>query len=158
MPVPPPGHSGAAVLDVSTPIHVWPIRIAAEAAVPVPPGHSGAAVLFGPTVCLNAVLPTPHTHRCLLPACENPCPLPTPRGGYWLSCTLLVIGDPMTDGRFSLCLCDLSACLSGPSVPVIVHDGRLALEGVVERAVSSSYLGALPAPRAATAASASRAG
>ena len=60
----------------------------------------------------------------------------------------------MTDGRFSLCLCDLSACLSGPSVPVIVHDGRLALEGVVERAVSSSYLGALPAPRAATYASA----
>ena len=36
------------------------------------PGHSGAAVLFGPTVCLNAVLPTPHTHThtdvfCLFP-------------------------------------------------------------------------------------------
>ena len=39
-------------------------------AVPVP-GHSGAAVLFGPTVCLNAVLPTPHTYTdvfCLFPS------------------------------------------------------------------------------------------
>ena len=42
-------------------------------------------------------------------------------------------------------------------MPVIVHDG-LALEGLVERAVSSTYLGALLAPRATIVASAGRAG
>ena len=51
----------------------------------------------------------------------------------------------------SWCLCDL------PQQSAIVHN-RPSLEGLVERAVSSTYLGALPAPRAATASSAGRAG
>ena len=111
------------------------------------PGHFGAAVLFGPTVCLkcSATHTTP-AHRCLLsPWSENPVvPAQHPRwalaflypGCHW----------PANDSApfLSCVICDLG----GPPGPVIVTNRLvdLALEGLVERAVSSTYLGACCRP------------
>ena len=67
--------------------------LSSHAAVPVP-GHSGAAEFFGPAVCFKcSATHTTHTHQYLLSPCvKTRWSLPTPRGGYWPSCALLVIG------------------------------------------------------------------
>ena len=64
----------------------------------------------------------------------------------------------MAVGRFSLVFF-VTSWVMGPScLPYGTTAGGLALEGLAERAVSSTYLGALPASRAANAASTGRAG
>ena len=105
-------------------------------------------------------------HRCILPPwCENPVvPAQHPRGALTLAFLYPGCHWPANDSApfLSCVICD---DLGGPPGPGIVtnHLADLALEGLVERAVSSTYLGAaprclLPASRAAYAASACQAG
>ena len=99
------------------------------AAVP-DPGHSGAAMFFGPTVCLSAVLPTTHTHRCLLSASL---------GSWVLSLVSWVFGSvwPMTArqlipprrcGSLAFMADSEAALKSRPCVAFIIRSALVCLE------------------------------
>ena len=79
-------------------------------------------------------------------------PLAGPVGAGVLFCSGCFSTHSVRPSASRLLISDLSA----GQLPGIVHIIAV-LEGLVERAVSASYLGALPAPRATTAASAGRA-
>ena len=104
-------------------------------------------MLFGPAVCrkCSATHTTPAHRYILTPWCENP--VVTAQNTRW-TLAFLCPGwhwpAPDSAPFLSCVICDLG----GPSGPVIVTNrlADLALEGLLERAVSSTYLGACCRP------------